>query len=53
MNNEISIQVENTTDEKTEVRREGECVELGQVSKDTQGFWGNFAEAGVYRSILP
>jgi hypothetical protein len=48
MNNEISIQVENTTEEKNEVRREGECVELGQVSEDTQGFYGARYEAGTY-----
>jgi hypothetical protein len=52
MNDEASMTVECTTEaaeQKHASRMDGECIELGQVSKETQGGLGIGFDVGSWR----
>jgi hypothetical protein len=52
MDSEVSVVVENQGEERKEDCMECMFVELGQVSRDTQGsgFWG-VSDPGMYRRL--
>lgn len=47
MNTEVTVMIVEEMDEQAGSRSGGELVELGEVSKDTQGgFWG-YPDSGI------